>query len=153
MKIIEDFLVEHGLNDWWNHGVAPMSLTTFNLLCQFNIVPRLKMLKAEKWWNNIHDMLERTHAVVSSDWRSGSKLEFHFRRIDRRLAVYENVRDIAYLLELVVWKSSLIQQYESNVIIDNLDGERKLQHRVRCGADVIIPNVLSFLLHFPTFVV
>ena len=91
---IEDFLVEHGLNDWWNHGVAPMSLTTFNLLCQFNIVPRLKMLKAEKWWNNIHDMLERTPAVVSSDWRSGRKLEFHFRRIDRRLAVYESVRDI-----------------------------------------------------------
>ena len=150
---IEDFLVEHGLNDWRIRGVAHLSLTMFNLLCQYNIDHRLKMLKARKWWNNIHGILESTPDVVGSDGMSGRKLEFHFRQIDRRLAVLETLRDIAYLLELVVWKSSLIHQYESNVIIDNLDGEKKMQHRISCGANVIIPHVLSFLLQFPPFVV
>ena len=150
---IEDFLVEHGLNDWRIRGVAHLSLTMFNLLCQYNIDHRLKMLKARKWWNNIHGILESTPDVVGSDGMSGGKLEFHFRQIDRRLAVLETLRDIAYLLELVVWKSSLIHQYESNVIIDNLDGEKKMQHRISCGANVIIPHVLSFLLQFPPFVV
>jgi hypothetical protein len=61
------------------------------------------------------------------------QLETYVGSIVTKLAVYEQLQRVAPLLELCIWKSKLV-------------AEGAAQHRINCGASVIIPNVFSFLL-------
>ncbi len=65
--------------------------------------------------------------------------------------MFESLQDVAYVLELACWNSSLSQHCKMNSI-DNLNGEKKLQRSLICGANSVIPHVLSFLLHFPIYI-
>ena len=66
------------------------------------------------------------------------------RSIDSKLTFFEKLKDAIPLLELAIWNAKLVEQsYPSN---EDSTIDSKLQHRVSCGADVIIPNVLSFLI-------
>jgi predicted ribosome-associated RNA-binding protein Tma20 len=68
----------------------------------------------------------------------------YVRSIDSKLTFFEKLKDAIPLLELAIWNAKLVEQsYPSN---EDSTIDSKLQHRVLCGADVIIPNVLSFLI-------
>ncbi len=140
---IEELMSYSAVLDWWNVGAAEVSLKIFKLLVQHNLAQRLGLLKASKWRKVIYDMLERSPDVA----RLGERLDCHFASINSTLAVYESLRDVAFLLELALWKSTISQQ--NAMYNDNICIEKKLHHRINCGADVVIPNVLSFLLQFP----
>ena len=68
------------------------------------------------------------------------KMNSYIRSISSKLTVYEKLKDIATLLELALWKSN-----SQNLKTKGNLRAKKLQ-RIMCGADVIIPNVLSFLM-------
>jgi hypothetical protein len=63
--------------------------------------------------------------------------------INSGLANYEQLRDVAPLLELALWKAKLMEQCDGNPINSNV----KLMCHIDSLALVnfIIPNVLSFL--------
>ena len=86
-------------------------------------------------------------SVDDLDWHSCVVYEY-FESIDSKLKVYEALQDISSLLEMTIWKCKnyplcLGHKKKSH---KNIAPDVKLQNRFSCGANVTIPNVLSFLL-------
>ena len=92
----------------------------------------------KKWHTKIHDLLRHIPSVKPDN------LKQHFHSIDSKLVTYESLKDVASLLELAVWKAKILEQADQNN--DNVSIAMKMGCRIKCGATVIIPNVLSFLL-------
>ena len=113
--------------DWWNEGVPKHALRTYCLLTECNLLNRLGRLRVTTWRNHIQTMLKNIPSIPSK------QLETYVGSIVTKLAVYEQLQRVAPLLELCIWKSKLV-------------AEGAAQHRINCGASIIIPNVLSFLL-------
>ena len=127
------------LQEWWDRGVPHPSLSVYTFLALHEIPQRLGMLKAEKWRNDVLEMLKDipSHCYCCSMHRFCHAIHF-------RLEYYEVLKNASSELELALWKAKLVEQsYPSN---EDSTIDSKLQHRVSCGADVIIPNVLSFLI-------
>ena len=70
----------------------------------------------------------------------------YFDTLSSKLAIYESeyhqLQDAAFLLELALWKSKI----DESMAMQNDTAHTKWQCRINCGADVIIPNVLPFLI-------
>ena len=78
------------------------------------------------------------------------------RRIEHYKAEHSNLlKEAMVLLELAVWKAKLRQnEEEKHSVLDSTNKAKKIKldvesarkgHRVTCGADIIIKNVLPFL--------
>jgi hypothetical protein len=62
-----------------------------------------------------------------------------YENFEYRLIVYERLRDVASLLELAVWKAKIRD--------NDVCAEQQAQGRINnCGAEFIIPHVLTFLV-------
>ena len=103
---------------------------------------------------DIENMVERIHSVCS--W--APSLPTHSDTINSKLVTceheYHQLKDATSLLELALWQS---KTDESILIMqcNNVGQKRKTkdhtidvkrQCRISCGASVIIPNVLSYLI-------
>ena len=67
---------------------------------------------------------------------------------------YRVLKEALTLLELAVWKANLSQKEEEDSVLNRENQAKKARvdvksarrgHRVTCGADIIIKNVLPFL--------
>ena len=139
---IEMFVTEASFRDWWNNGVSRHSLRTYTFLVQRNIPARLSMLTVRESQTKIRNMLMLIPSFDLGDSFVHFPLEHYLDSIDSKLAIYASVPDIA-LLELALWKSRILQQ--DDPVNENLLAMRK-QCRRNCGACIVIPNVLVFLL-------
>lgn len=128
------FVAESSLQTWWNHGVSEHALQASCFLLENRIAERVASLQSPKWRLAIDDLLG---CIPSIDI---IKMNSYIRSISSKLTVYEKLKDIATLLELALWKSN-----SQNLKTKGNLRAKKLQ-RIMCGADVIIPNVLSFLM-------
>lgn len=129
---------ENAPRDWWNEGVPKHTLRTYFFLAASNIPKRLRQLRVTKWRILIENMLKNIPSI------SSKQLDAYHGSIAAKLAVYERLQKIAPLLELAIWKAKLVQECDANST--DLSSAMKLEHRINCGASVIIPNVVSFLL-------
>jgi hypothetical protein len=132
----EEFVHKTSLQNWWSakysnarvgtisHIRFVNSMSMFNFLSQRSIPERFDALKVKTWQLNICDMLQ-----WSADYNA----------VESQLAAYERLMEVASLLELALWKSKIEEHSESISAM-------RSQHRIACGADVIIPNVLPYLL-------
>lgn len=68
--------------------------------------------------------------------------------INSMLDNYIELNNSASLLELALWKSNIVEQC-SDQISENFSSIRS-KARYNCGATVIVPNVLSFLVDTPS---
>lgn len=97
-------------------------------------------IRAEKWRNIIESMLKFIPSI--------NKTHFHYycHSIDSKLSVYECLTEAASLLELALWKAatSADDDFDPHHVDHGAD---KLKYRMNCGASVVIPHVLSFLLN------
>jgi hypothetical protein len=98
------------------------------------------------WKAQIRAMLQSIPTVMSFVNDDGNDRELvndYFFSINSRLANYEQLPDVALLLELALWKAKIMELCDGNPIKDNV----KLMCRIDSLALVnfIIPNVLSFL--------
>ncbi len=130
---IERFVTRYSIRKNWNHGTSPQSLAIYNHLVRYRIPKRLDKLKARRWRLGIVAMLRRVT----------SKLHDKRDSIDAKLSVYEKLQELSSLLELAIWNGKYLEQLDLNT---NNASDAKVQSRLHCGASVIIPNVLSFLL-------
>ena len=55
------------------------------------------------------------------------------------------LKEAMTLLELALWKAKLQEKFGSNIDAESAAVVRK-QHRVTCGANIVIKNVLPFLV-------
>jgi len=135
---VEEFVSETSLCTWWNQGVSKYALPTSAFLVRKDIAKRFGMLQAGKWRNTILDMLEGIPSIATG-------YERHYRCIDAKLTIYVRLQSVTTLLELALWKSKLLElgHSEPNVTLSAMEMQKL---RMSCGAAVIIPNVLPFLL-------
>lgn len=117
------------LTGWWQPGKTEASLDLFHFLVKCNIAERLNKIGVRKWrvcLENQVKMLPLDDLIPLVD-------------INSELVTYEQeysrLEEAAFLLELALWKSA----------IDGSMANRE-ECRINCGADMIIPNVLPFLI-------
>ena len=56
----------------------------------------------------------------------------------------EFARDASVLLELAIWKAKIDDT--NGQLEDDITDDLRTECRINCGANVIIPNVLSYLI-------
>lgn len=132
-----DFIDSTSLSDWWRQGfidgATTREFTSCVMLMDYNVPKRMCSIKARKWWADIDRMLSAL-GLVSCE--ADYCLEIH-----NKLSYYEHYREVATLLELTVWKTKVMIECEGNS-----DPTIRSQARGNCGAPVIVPQVLSFLI-------
>lgn len=132
---IEEFGNGELLRELWNNGTSGHALVIFNFSHLYMFPERLGKLHAQKWVSDIYSRMKLFTCFDDMGWYDSGVCDEHFKSIDSKLTVYETLEDISSLLELALWKCKNYQR-----------GQKKEVHRYSCGANVIIPNVLSFLL-------
>lgn len=136
---IEEFVSGSSMRDWWNNGVHENCLSTYCFLVQCNILERVGLILPRMWHSEIYDMLQRIPSI------SPEGLQSHFRFIDSKLSVYDELKDSPALLELAIWKSKIVEQTDGVIYL--LDADLKMV----CCIDsltmvgIFVPNILSFL--------
>ena len=101
---------------------------TYTFFVRCSILQRLSQIQAEKWQNDLRVMLNRIPSMQDYFY-----LYCHCYSLDFKLSGYEKQREIAFVLELILWKSNMSEHAEWD------------KRRITCGATVIIPLVLSYL--------
>ena len=139
-KLVCEEFVEP-LKGRWRRGSRLHSLYTFRFLVKCSIPERLHMIGVRKWRTEI----QKSVGSLSSVGYSG--LPTHCDLIHYKLLSYENeycqLKDATFLLELALWKSKIDQTLQTG---EQLAADMKEECRINSGADVIIPNVLPFLI-------
>ena len=111
---------------------------TLEYLFLASIAKRLELLGITKW-------------RVDMENRGGN-----FKALYQRLNMYELAKEATSVLELVLWKHKMDKSAPSNNVKSvgqsnkrarvDTDISRRQQCRINCGADIIIRNVLPYLL-------
>ena len=154
-QILCEELVEP-LKGWWPAGqyasfyVVPSK--TFQFLAKCSIAERLKSVGVMNWRINIKNMVEGISSLRSDDATA------YFDNIHSKLVTYEHeyhqLKAATSLLELALWKCK-IDESMPTIQCNNAGQKRKtndhiidmkIQCRINCGAGIIIPNVLPFLI-------
>ena len=131
------------LTGWWQPNSTNDSMCSFQFLVKCSIPERLNAIGVRKWRMNIKQLVE-TIPSVDSD-----QLDTHFDTIHSKLVSYEveyqQLKDAAFLLELGLWKLTIDASMQGH-LEDDTAADLRGQCRINCGADIIIPNVLPYLI-------
>mmetsp|Transcript_23524 Transcript_23524/g.38441 ORF Transcript_23524/g.38441 Transcript_23524/m.38441 type:complete len:238 (+) Transcript_23524:2-715(+) len=136
--VCEEFVAP--LRGWWNTRKPYLSLLTFQFLVKCCISERLNTIGVRKWRMNIKNMVKEVSSIGNLN-----PMLAHFDKIHSKLVTYERkypqLKDATSLLELALWKSK----------VDELGGgeqtaNMKNECRISCGAAIIIPNMLPYLI-------
>ena len=129
------------LDGWWKPRNVNDSMKLFRFLVKCNIAERQNVIGVRKWRMEIKQLVEGLPSPDSSCFGG------HCSLIHSKLATYEleypKLKNAAFLLELALWKSKIDEQ----MVDDTIDWRG--QCRVNCGGDVIIPNVLPYIITSP----
>jgi len=146
-------LVMNPLDGWWNPDFN-VSLFIFSFLAKCKITKeRLDAIGIRMWRQEIKVLVEK----FSSTKRNGCCLESRIGYIYSKLVAYEGkycqLTDAMTLLELALWKHELPEVIDGSMqrkrsYTGQMKENTNLRKdcRINCGATVIIPNVLSFLI-------
>jgi hypothetical protein len=136
---IEEFVSCDSIGGWWNHGAHKRAPRTYCFLKRCNIPERLCLVRPKKWQTSIHGMLSRIPVIPPR------ALNSYFDSIDAKLSTYERFEDTPMVLELAIWKSKIVDQYDGN--LDYLTTKMKVQCRTDSlvMVNIIVQNVLLFL--------
>ena len=122
---------------WWRPNRYYNSMRSFDFMVKCNIAERLNTIRVRKWQLDIKCLVGRICSIQSS------KLGSYFDTIHCKLVAYErefnHLKDAAFLLELALWKAKVDESINDTAGV-------KMQCLINCGAEIIIPNVLQFLI-------
>ncbi len=80
---------------------------------------KVRNLTQNRWYINIHNMLERIPSIVEDN------LHLYFDSINKKLQLYSTLKDVPSLSELVMWKSTIVTNFDENDIFDILSADEK----------------------------
>ncbi len=124
---------------WWNHGVNQKCLSTYCYLVQDIIPMSGKSNTKHVTYQYIHNMLQCIPSIAEDNLHS------YFDSISNKLQLYNTLKDIPALLELVMWKLMIISNFE-NDISDILSADKKqCPDKLLLTVRKIVPLVLTFL--------
>ena len=100
-------------------------------------------MDSERWQSKIMKAIEEIPDRKKGTW---GRVDAHRRQCQIKVvysmvAKFERLKEKTSLLELTLWRRVLLLGVDE----DDESEDRKLDYRVRCGAGVVIPNVLAFL--------
>ena len=125
------------LNGWWR-PTSYYSMYSFHFLVKCNLTERLNAIGVRKWRMEVKRLVARMSSI--GDW----SLETFFDIIHSKMVTYEceypKLKEAAFLLELFIWKTKMDES------MDDDTADAREQCRISCGAGIIIPNVLPFLM-------
>jgi hypothetical protein len=98
---------------------------------------RVRKLTQNRWHINIHHMLQRIPSIAEDD------LQLYFDSISKNLQLYNTLKDVPALLELVMWKLTIVTNFDENDIFDILsaDEETHCQEKLILMVRKIVPQV------------
>ena len=106
--------------------------SAFYFLVKYNIPERANSLGVRKWQMAIENSVEMSNdSTVYLGRIRGYLIECEHE--------YQWLTEAAFLLELAVWKSAVDESAATTI-------DMRRQCRIRCGAGIIIPNILPFLI-------
>jgi hypothetical protein len=93
---IDEFVSNEAMRNWWNQGVHERCLTMYCFYVRCSIPERLDLVRVGSWRANIYDMLRRIPTICAEGLHSV------FASIDFRTYLYEVLKDLPSMLELVL---------------------------------------------------
>ena len=113
---------------------------TFRYLLEVSITKRLELLDVKRFQEDLKNSI----SILSG--YNGSRREVDTKAVYRRLATYESIKEGTSVLELALWKAKIDEGHIKRAKVDGEDISYKVQCRVNSGADIVIRNVLPYLL-------
>ncbi len=117
--MIKEFVSRTLMKYWWNQGVHEKCLSTYCFLIQDNIPMSVRNLTQNRWHINIHNMLQRIPSIAED------VLHLYFDSISKKRQLYNTVKGVPALLELVMWKLTIVLSFDENDIFDILSADEK----------------------------
>ena len=115
------------LTGWWETGNQSDPIGSFRLLVKCNIPEGLDLIRVRTLRADFENLL----AVRPQ----------HSDLIHSKLVVFERLKGATSLLELALWKMKM-----EELELFRHTAEGRAQCRIRSGGDVIIPNVMAYLI-------
>ena len=113
---------------------------TFKYLLRVSIRKRLDSLAVQSWHVELDGIIDGMSKVAN---RRDSDTE----AVYNKLATYESMKEGTSVLELALWKAKIDESRNKKARVDGEVSYRD-QCRVNNGADIVIRNVLPYLLPF-----
>jgi len=134
----------------------PINQNAFILLVQYGMTNRINAIGIKQFRDEITDFIENIDAFNDKGNYESNLLQFDLGTIRLKLANYEieytKLKDATAILELALWKSKINDHHNqtktnrrSKKMKVDKSGVRE-QCRIKCGADIVIPHVLPYLL-------
>jgi hypothetical protein len=80
---------------------------------------RVRNLTQNRWYINIQNMLKRIPSIAEDN------LHLYFDSISKKLQLYSTLNNVPVLLELVMWKLTIVTNFYENDIFDILRADEK----------------------------
>ena len=113
-------------------------IETFRYLLQVSISEKLASLAVERWREELEDSINALPKKAKNRDRDTNA-------VYDRLAAYESIKEGTSVLELALWKAKIDEGCNKKAKVDE-DVRCRDQCRISCGADIIISNVLPYLM-------
>ena len=124
-------------------GYTPIK--TFRYLLSVSIAKRLEILNVERWCVELENSISTFHEDRSTRYQ-------HTINLYAKLELYELAKEATTVLELALWKRKINESMPSlsysghkRARVDNEISQRN-QCRINCGANILIPSVLYYLV-------
>jgi len=126
------------------------SIETFKYLLRASITKRLDLLSVTKWREDLRDIINVLPDKANYRNEEVKNREEYIKGLYDKLATYEPIKEGTSILEMALWKYKIDESRNKKARVDG-DVSYKEQCRVNCGADIIIRNVLPYLIPKPFF--
>ena len=118
---------------------------TIRYLLRLSITNRLESLNVMRFCLDLEDRIETFPKIQGRTFITKKGRRHHNARdIYHILATYESIKEGTSILELALWKAAIDDSHNKRSRVDI-----KEQCRINCGADIVIRNVLPYLLPKP----
>ena len=131
-----------------NINALSTSIETFRYLLRLSISKRLDSLAVRRWLNELENNISTFPDDKDMFPKETYKREEDTKALYDRLATYESIKEGTSIIELALWKAKVDDSRNKRARIDE-DVSYKKQCRVNCGADIIIKNMLPYLIPKP----
>ncbi len=99
---------------------CPRKVLKYLLLSHRDNIPmRVRNVTQNRWYINIHNMLERIPSIAEDN------SHLYFDLISIKLQLYSTLKDVPALLELVMWKLTIVTKFDENDNFDILSADEK----------------------------
>lgn len=130
-------LATYDTSHWDSNSNSCTHQDTFDYLLHVSISKPLDALAISRWRVDVEDS-------ANAFFKGGSQRERETKSLYAKLATYESIKEGTSVLELALWKAKIDESRNKRARIDEVSYRDRC--RVNCRADIIIKNVLPYLL-------